>query len=118
MSKRRTPGQWVRLTVRDYQLLLDCVRAKQHEKGGMMPEDWPDFEQLMDERWNSLWKIRNAVYISKAQRAILDEIESRCLPRVIDPCQEVADRVEFEAKSNGTFVKRVGQLVYVTELSK
>jgi hypothetical protein len=33
-----------------------------HERGGKMPDEWPEFDEMMDERWNALIKIRKAVY--------------------------------------------------------
>jgi hypothetical protein len=59
------PGQMVRLTVRDYQLLREALVMADHEKGGLMPEDWPEFEEMSNERWATLRKIRLAVYPRK-----------------------------------------------------
>ncbi len=42
-----------------------------HERGGKMPEDWPDFDAMSDERWDSLTKIRNAVYPPRKVRTIV-----------------------------------------------
>ena len=64
MGKKVT-GQLVRLTTRDYCLLLQALRMAQRERGGLMPDDWPEFDEMMNERWNALWKIKAAVYPRK-----------------------------------------------------
>ena len=65
---KKIPGQLVRLTVRDYQLLLEAVRMADAWKGSKMPEDWPEFEEVSNMRWNTLFKIREAVYTRRMKR--------------------------------------------------
>jgi hypothetical protein len=62
---QKVKGQLVRLTVRDYQLLREGLVMADHERGGLMPTDWPEFDEFSDERWASLSKIRIAVYPRK-----------------------------------------------------
>lgn len=62
---KKIPGQLVRLTTRDYCLLLEGLRMAQAWRGGKMPDEWPEFDAMMGERWNALWKIRDAVYPKK-----------------------------------------------------
>ncbi len=59
---KKEPGQLVRLTVRDYQMLREACVMADGWRGGKMPEDWPEFDQMSEDRWNSLFKIRTAVY--------------------------------------------------------
>jgi hypothetical protein len=64
-------GQLVRLTVRDYQLLREALVMADHERGGKMPEEWPEFDAWSNERWASLNKIRAAVYPRKSVNRLL-----------------------------------------------
>jgi hypothetical protein len=59
------PGQLVRLTVRDYRLLREALVMADGERGGKMPEEWPEFDEMSRERWVALDKIRIAVYPRK-----------------------------------------------------
>jgi hypothetical protein len=63
MSAAKKPaGQLVRLTVRDYQLLREALVMADRDKGGLMPAEWPEFDEQSHERWTALDKIRAAVY--------------------------------------------------------
>lgn len=66
-AEKKVPGQLVRLTQRDYRLLLEALQMAQAWRGGKMPDEWPEFDDMMNERWESLWKIRNAVYPRKVK---------------------------------------------------
>jgi hypothetical protein len=59
---KREPGQLVRLTVRDYQYLLEACRMADEWRGSRMENEHPEFDEMSRDRWNSLMKIRNAVY--------------------------------------------------------
>jgi hypothetical protein len=54
-------GQLVRLTMRDYRLLREALEMADHWRGGKMPEEWPEFDQASNQRWQALDKIRVAV---------------------------------------------------------
>jgi hypothetical protein len=67
MKPKKIPGQLVRLTQRDYRLLLEACQMAQAWRGGKMPDEWPEFDEMMEERWQALWKIRAAVYPPKVR---------------------------------------------------
>lgn len=67
VKPKKVTGQLVRLTVRDYQLLREGLVMADHERGGLMPSDFPEFDAFSDERWESLKKIRLAVYPRRAR---------------------------------------------------
>lgn len=64
----KSHGQLVRLTTRDYCLLLEALRMAQAWKGSKMPDEFAEFEEMMEERWQVLWKIRSAVYPPKVSK--------------------------------------------------
>ena len=76
MSKARLPGQLVRLTVRDYQLLREALVMADHERGGKMPEEWPEFDIMSNDRWAALDKIRKVFQIVKPAR---ERLKNRAL---------------------------------------
>lgn len=69
MSKGKEKGQLVRLTVRDYQLLREALVMADEWRGSRNAADLPEFNEMSDERWATLRKIRECVYPRKASRA-------------------------------------------------
>jgi len=66
MSTVKTTGQLVRLTTRDYCMLLEACRMADQWRGSKMADEIDEFDEMSNDRWRSLWKIRDAVYTRKS----------------------------------------------------
>jgi len=59
---KKLPGQLVRLTVRDYQLLREGLAMADEWRGSKMADEISEFNEMANERWNALFKIRAALW--------------------------------------------------------